>query len=113
MLETSERDSSVVTQIEGWNYDEASAIGKGSIGRFLQMHNELKRKIEFAMLHVIWDNKDDEFIGICNLMGYTLHESTELTSYRKELKKQKTRSFIKRISYLHPFGSMKNPVSIR
>jgi len=112
MIEASSEESSVITQLEGWNYDEASAIGKGSVGRFLQIHEELQEKIKYAMLHVSWKNQDSIFLELCERLQYSLHDAPMLAPFKKELKKLKTRSLIEKISYLHPYGIMNNPVSI-
>lgn len=45
MLEANANKSSVVTKLEGWNYDETEAVKKGSVGRFSRSSQSIKDDI--------------------------------------------------------------------
>lgn len=115
----SHNESIEVSQLEGWNYDETQAIGKGSIGRFMKLPQQQREQIRaFASALTIsragikrYGTKHNTIGEIASALGYTW-EQYPTKGYKFSMLKSKAKDKSQRISRSYPTG-LSYPIKIK
>ncbi|MDF1696371.1 MAG: sulfotransferase [Saprospiraceae bacterium] len=98
-------------KLYGWKYDETKAIGKGSVGRFNTLSDEMQHEILEAVNMVqvnevgksYYDVSIQNIQELCGILNYDFYSIGKRTTYKK-LKKQELKDRIQRVRRGYPTG---------